>query len=89
MMNTEKKERLNDLAKNFDDIEVRRTLMREFGDSETAFSGVNENGEDILISIATGSIVVSTYQHNGWVRVNYYNADGYDDGETFKGRWKE
>ena len=29
--------RLNELAKDFDRCEVRRTLMREFGESETAY----------------------------------------------------
>lgn len=81
--------RLNELAKGFDRCEVRRTLMREFGESETAYSGVNADGEDVLLSIFSDHITVSTNQHNGWVRVNYYDADGYAEGETFKGRWAE
>ena len=81
--------RLNELAKDFDRCEVRRTLMREFGESETAYSGVNTDGEDVLLSIFSDHITVSTNQHNGWVRVNYYDADGYAEGETFKGRWAE
>lgn len=88
-MDRNKQMRLNELAMDFDRCEVRRTLMREFGESQTAYSGVNADGEDVLLSIFTVHITVSTNQHNGWVRVNYYDADGYAEGETFKGRWAE
>lgn len=88
-MDRNKQMRLNELARDFDRCEVRRTLMREFGESQTAYSGVNADGEDVLLSIFTDHITVSTNQHNGWVRVNYYDADGYAEGETLKGRWTE
>ena len=88
-MDRNKQMRLNELARDFDRCEVRRTLMWEFGESQTAYSGVNADGEDVLLSIFTDHITVSTNQHNGWVRVNYYDADGYAEGETFKGRWAE
>lgn len=88
-MDMSKRMRLNELAKDFDRCEVRRTLMREFGESETAYSGVNADGEDVLLSIFSDRIIVSTNQRNGWVRVNFYDADGYAEGETFKGRWAE
>lgn len=88
-MDMSKRMRLNELAKDFDRCEVRRTLMREFGESETAYSGVNADGEDVLLSIFSDRIIVSTNQRNGWVRVNFYDADCYAEGETFKGRWAE
>lgn len=88
-MDMNKRMRLNELAKDFNRYEVRRTLMREFGESETAYSGVNADGEDILLSIFSDRIIVSTNQRNGWVRINIYDADGYAEGETFKGRWAE
>ena len=88
-MDMNKRMRLNELAKDFERCEVRRTLMREFGESETAYSGVNADGEDVLLSIFSDRIIVSTNQRNGWVRVNFYDADGYAEGETFKGRWAE
>lgn len=78
----------NELAQNFDDIEVRRKMMELYGDSKTMYSGVNEDGEDVLVSIAKDSIVVVTNQKNGWVRKNFYDAEGYAEGETFDGRWK-
>lgn len=88
-MDMNKRVRLNELAKDFNRCEVRRTLMREFGESEAAYSGVNADGEDILLSIFSDRIIVSTNQRNGWVRVNFYDADGYAEGETFKGRLAE
>lgn len=47
------------------------------------YSGKNEDGEGIVVSVqkSTG-IKVSTYQNNGWIRVNIYtlsNEDGYTD----------
>ena len=80
------RERLNELAKDFNNRETRVLLMKEFGDSKQAFSGINEDGEAILISIAKDSIVVKTNQSNGWVRVNYYDENGNPEGETFEGR---
>ena len=80
------KERLNGLAKDFNNRETRVLLMKEFGDSKQAFSGINEDGEAVLISIAKDSIVVKTNQSNGWVRVNYYDENGNPEGETFEGR---
>lgn len=72
----ERRERLNELVKDFNNRETRVLLMKEFGDSNQAFSGINEDGEVILISIAKDSIVIRTNQSNGWVRVNYYDENG-------------
>lgn len=72
----ERREILNELVKGFNNRETRVLLMKEFGDSNQAFSGINEDGEVILISIAKDSIVIRTNQSNGWVRVNYYNENG-------------
>lgn len=82
----DRRERLNELAKDFNNREIRILLMKEFGDSKQAFSGINEDGEAILISIAKDNIVVKTNQSNGWVRVNYYDENGNPEGETFEGR---
>lgn len=85
-LSKERKERLNELAKDFNNIENRKLLMREFGDSETAFCGINEDGEAIMISITSNSIAVRTNQSNGWVRVNYYDEFGNQEGESYEGR---
>ena len=78
----------NELSQNFGDIKVRRKLMELYGDSQTAYGGVNEEGEDVLVSIARDGIVVSTFQKNGWLRKNYYDENGSSEGETFEGWWK-
>ena len=88
-MDKNKQMRLNELAKDFDRVDIRRTMMQEFGDSFAGFSGVNSDGEDVFLSIFSDHITVSTNQRNGWVRVNHYDADGYAEGETYKGRWKK
>lgn len=86
-MTAQKQIRLNELAADFGSIESRRLLVEEFADSEFPFSGINEQGEKTLMSISASGIVVDTYQSNGWVRKNYYDANGYAEGETFDGRW--
>lgn len=55
------------------------------------YSGKNEDNEGIVISIQKDiGIKVSTYQSNGWIRVNNYTLskeDGYTDiimEETFE-----
>lgn len=69
------------------DLGAMCALMDKYGKSETMFMGVNTEGEDTTISIATENIVYVTYQHNGWVRKNIYWRDGTCE-ETFDGRWK-
>lgn len=72
------------LTKNFDDIENRRTLMREFGDYPEMLFGKNQNGEDTSISINPDNIVIVTYQNNGYIRKNFYDAGGYMTGELYE-----
>lgn len=79
----------NELSRQFPTVEGRKQLIRQHGDSDTMYSGKNEDGEDVTVSIDRTGIVLNTYQQNGWVRVNYYDADGFASGETFDGRWKE
>lgn len=78
--------RLNELMKNITP-ENLKAAMREFGDVNDSFSGTNENGEEVIVGIAKDSVCITTYQSNGWVRKNFYNADGYFEGETYDGRW--
>lgn len=73
----------------FDPFDLRGMckLMDEYGDSDTMFSGTNENGEDVRFSIFHEKIVVVTNQHNGWVRKNIYWRDGTRE-ELFDGKWE-
>lgn len=51
-------------------------------------SSVNQNGEEQTISFSETGVTVVTYQNNGWVREDYYDVNGYGEGESFSGRWK-
>lgn len=81
-------ERLNELTKSFEETSIKITLMNEFGDIDQALLGVNEDGEEVLLSINPDCIVVSTNQSNGWIRQDYYNEDGEYECETYEGKWK-
>ena len=66
-----------------------RQLIKEYGNSNTMFAVTNSEGERMTISIsAKDGIVTNTYQNNGWIRVNYYDVDGFSEGETFDGKWR-
>lgn len=66
-----------------------RSLMEEYGDSKYPFDGENEDGEKTEIHISKEEIIYKTMQKNGWVRVNYFDENGIEAGETFDGRWKQ
>lgn len=51
-------------------------LMDKYGDSESAFFGNNEEGEDVIISINEDNITLQTLQDNGWIRTNVLWRDG-------------
>lgn len=68
------------------DLTGSRKLMDEFGDSTVPFFGHNDEGETTMTSITHESIVMQTYQDNGWIRENWLHYDGTRE-ETFKGRW--
>lgn len=79
----------NELSARFADIDGRRELIEKYGDSDTMFTGENADGEMVTVSIDKESgIILKTYQSNGWVRVNYYNKEGFAEGESFDGKWK-
>ena len=63
--------------------ELIRNLMEQYGNSEYPYHGKNEDGQDVEIHIGKTSVIYKTFQSNGWVRVNYFDENGYPDGETF------
>ena len=79
----------NELSTRFGEIEVRRQLMREYGDSTADFIGKNEDGELVTMAIYTDKIIVTTYQNNHWVRKDYYDNDGFYEAEMYDGKWEE
>ena len=79
----------NELAARFAEVDIRKQIMKEYGNSESAFLGHNEDGELVEMSVHPDEIIVKTYQENGWLRVNYYDENGLPNGETFEGKWED
>lgn len=78
----------NELSARFGEIEVRKQIMAEYGDSDAAFLGENADGETVEMSVYKDKIIVKTYQNNGWVRVDHYDSDGCYEAEMYEGKWK-
>lgn len=60
----------------------------EVMDSNAGMSGngKNEEGEDIMVEVETDYVCVTTFQHNHWIRLNYYWRDGTTE-EVYDGKW--
>lgn len=55
------------------------------------YKGFNTNGEMVTVDINQGEgMELTTYQDNGWVRINEHYIDNglWTVTETFDGRWK-
>lgn len=79
--------KLNIEIADWSDVEHLKMLMNRYGRTKLPFSGRNEIGEDIEISIFEDRIICITFQENGWVRENWYWEDGTVE-EMFPQRWK-
>lgn len=77
-----------ELSCRFDTVEGRKEIIQQYADSDTMFTGENSDGETVYLSVSKTGMVLKTEQENGWVRVNYYDADGYSTGESFDGKWR-
>jgi hypothetical protein len=60
------------------------SLMKQYGSDNQTFAGKNEKGERVLFHIFSNEIVVTTFQNNGWMRINYYDENGFFAGETYE-----
>ena len=78
----------NELSERFDTQEGRKRLVELYADSQTMFTGIDADGKTVYLSITHNGMTLRTQQENGWVRVNYYDADGCATGESFDGKWK-
>ena len=73
---------------NTDDRESMIALMDELGsETDTIYSGVNESGETLHISVFPDKISVLVFQGNGWLRRSVYHRDGTSE-EIYEGRWE-
>lgn len=72
-----------------DDRESLVALMDELGsETDTFYSGANESGETLHISIFPDKINVLVFQDNGWLRRSVYHRDGTSE-EIYEGRWEQ
>ena len=70
----------NHVSQRFTIADGRKELMRNF-------VGTNSDEERVLLIICPTSLELTTFQNNGWVRINWYDADGLATGEVFDGKW--
>ena len=77
------------LALEFHKLEVRQQIIEKFSDNAEFYVGNNAFGDRIILNVSreTG-ITLQTYQANGWLRITYYDPNGFYAGETFDGRWR-
>lgn len=73
---------------NFSDSNQLQDLIKNEEKYPKYLLGENENGENTQTSINKDGITLSTMQNNGFIRLNYFDQNGYPSGETFNGRWK-
>lgn len=57
-------------------------LMERHNEFDVPWSGKNEDGEHIQISVNEDNVTVETFQSNGWTRENIYWKD-YTTEELF------
>ena len=81
-------EEANELVQSFANRAARVDLIALLSKVNDSFTGKNQDGEDILISANESGLVLRTYQHNGWIRINYYDECGFESEESFEGKWK-
>ena len=72
------------LCEKMDTVKGRCELMKQY---PGLWTGCNSDEESVLVAISSSGMKVTTNQVNGWVRVNYYDAEGLPSGETFDGKW--
>lgn len=45
---------------------------------EGLYTSKNEKGEMLSVGVSkSGGFTISTYQNNGWIRINNYDKDGF------------
>ena len=68
-------------------IKEREAMIEEL--ESGMYGGTNEDGADIIVLVEKGIIMeVLTFQANGWLRSDEYDARGLHLIETFQGRWR-
>lgn len=61
------------------DAEGMCRIMDEFCNEPCPFSGTDEEGNSVLISVNKDNITVQTFQKNDWIRTNIFNRTGENE----------
>ena len=68
-------------------MELTKELAKNHNGYDTMLVGRNIDEETMELHILSDHIVIVTYQHNHWIRKNYYWTDGTVE-EIFDGKWE-
>ncbi len=79
----------NEISAKFGTARGRKEMIRLYGGRFSIFTGINGEGEEVMVDFKTNGITLRTNQSNGWVQVLYYDENGELEGESYDGRWKE
>lgn len=60
----------------FSDPNEREKIMNEHEMFDTPLVGVNDDDENVIVTVFEDRIEFVTYQKNGWCRINIYHRDG-------------
>lgn len=64
-----------------------KELIQSLGDKSRNME--SPTGNLVVISKnELDGLEIRTHQDNGWIRINYYGADGSYEGESYDGKWK-
>lgn len=56
----------------------------------TPYCGINDQGEKVRLSVsAVHGMEVHTNQSNGWIRVTFFDPQGFFTGESYDGKWNK
>ena len=67
---------MDEIIFNPNDYDSLIALMNNHKQYPVMLTGENEDGESIWISVCENFIKTQTFQHNDWIRINYYHRDG-------------
>ena len=59
-------------------------LCKRHAEFDVPWSGENDEGEHVMISVNEDNITVDTFQSNGWMRQNVYYPKDYTVEELYK-----
>lgn len=85
---TQEQKQEKKLAISFDEISDVKKFIHET--KSDMYGGNNTSDERVVVMLEQGvGMSVRTYQENGWIRLDEYDADGCKELETFNGRWNK